>query len=217
MSRRQELKDITTGLDRMMALKRAREDRLVFIDTFLDFQRQYLVSGGGGVSFLRPMPETWFILSMVFHHPVVHPSFNGVCPSFNGVFCPSFNGYIIQWCFFIVHWCSFIIQWFFHHHLIVLLLFLLFLFLLLFLLHHLLLLLQPPAAAAGISIKEASRMSKIINARFVAEEHVHSKMGKKQALEAVHETTLLTPAQKLRRRAQNLPHAGLGQVRRNDG
>jgi hypothetical protein len=100
MSRRQELKDITTGLDRMMALKRAREDRLVFIDTFLDFQRQYLVSGGGGVSFLRPMPETWFILSMVFHHPVVHPSFNGVCPSFNGVFCPSFNGYIIQWCFF---------------------------------------------------------------------------------------------------------------------
>jgi hypothetical protein len=104
MSRRQELKDITTGLDRMMALKRAREDRLVFIDTFLDFQRQYLVSGGGGVSFLRPMPETWFILSMVFHHPVVHPSFNGVCPSFNGVFCPSFNGYIIQWCFFIIQW-----------------------------------------------------------------------------------------------------------------
>jgi hypothetical protein len=104
MSRRQELKDITTGLDRMMALKRAREDRLVFIDTFLDFQRQYLVSGGGGVSFLRPMPETWFILSMVFHHPVVHPSFNGVCPSFNGVFCPSFNGYIIQWCLFIIQW-----------------------------------------------------------------------------------------------------------------
>ena len=51
---------------------------------------------------------------------------------------------------------------------------------------------------------------KVINARFVAEEHVHSKMGKRQALEAVHQTTLLTPAQKLRRKAQNMKHAGLG-------
>ena len=112
MSRRQELIDITAGLDRMMQLKRTREDRLKEIDRFLNFQRQYLA----------------------------------------------------------------------------------------------------PAAAAGISIREASKLSKIINARFVAEEHVHSKMGKRQALEAVHETTLLTPAQKLRRRAQNLKHAGLGQL-----
>ena len=85
MSRRQELKDITEGLDRMMELKRERQDRMVAIDQFLEFQRKYL----------------------------------------------------------------------------------------------------PPAAAAGISIQEASRLSKVINARFVAEEHVHSKMGKRQALEAV--------------------------------
>ena len=112
MSRRQELRDITQGLDRMMELKRKREDRLVEIDRFLEFQRKYLA----------------------------------------------------------------------------------------------------PAAAAGISIKEASALSKRINARFVAEEHMHAKMGKRAALEAVHQTTLLTPAQKLRRRAMNLPHAGLGML-----
>jgi hypothetical protein len=110
MSRRQELIDITNGLDRMMELKRDREDRMKEVDRFLEFQRKYLA----------------------------------------------------------------------------------------------------PAAAAGISIQEASKLSKRINARFVADEHVHSKMGKRQALEAVHQTTLLTPAQKLRRKAMHLPHAGVG-------
>ena len=42
MSRRQELKDITEGLDRMMELKRERQDRMVAIDQFLEFQRKYL-------------------------------------------------------------------------------------------------------------------------------------------------------------------------------
>ena len=112
MSRRQELRYITRGLDRMMELKRKRQDRLVEIDRFLDFQRIQLA----------------------------------------------------------------------------------------------------PAAAAGISIKEASALSKRINARFVAEEHMHAKMGKCAALEAVHQTTLLTPAQKLRRSAMNLLHAGLGML-----
>jgi len=113
MSRRQELKDITTGLDRMMALKRAREDRLVFIDTFLDFQRQYLVSGGGGgvffFLFFAQCPRhgssiiQWcFITRWFIHHSMVFVHHSMVTSS-NSVFS-SFTGYIIQWCFFIIQW-----------------------------------------------------------------------------------------------------------------
>jgi hypothetical protein len=110
MSRRQELKDITEGLDRMMELKREREDNMVAIDRFLEFQRTHLAS----------------------------------------------------------------------------------------------------AAAAGVGIAQAAKYAKRINARFVADEHVTSKMGRRQAFEAVKQTTLLTPAQKLRRKAMNMKHAGLG-------
>ncbi len=110
MSRRQELKDITTGLDRMMELKRLREDKMARTDSFLLFQRQWL----------------------------------------------------------------------------------------------------PAAAAAALGISSAVMYAQRINARFVAEEHITAKTGKRDALEAVKQTTMLTPAQKLRRRAMNMPHAGLG-------
>jgi hypothetical protein len=68
----------------------------------------------------------------------------------------------------------------------------------------------PKATATAVSIKIAAKYAQEINARFVPDDHLHHKMGQKGKLEVAALGHMLTPAQKLRRRAQHLPHAGFG-------
>ena len=63
----------------------------------------------------------------------------------------------------------------------------------------------PKATATAVSIKTASEFAKQINARFIPDEHISHNRGEKAALEVAALGHMLTPAQKLRRRAQHLP------------
>ena len=113
MSRRQELKDIMDGLNRMGELQREREDELKAIEKFLLHQRKYL----------------------------------------------------------------------------------------------------PKATAVAIDFSTAASYARAIHARFVADELIEV-LGKQRlaVMEAQAVSHLLTPAQKLRRRAQSMPHAGYGKL-----
>ena len=70
----------------------------------------------------------------------------------------------------------------------------------------------PKGTASAISLSAAAEFAGKINARFVPSDHLHANMGGRAKLEVAALSHMLTPAQKLRRKAQHYPKAGFGKI-----